>query len=150
VNGMNPQRVYLVRHARAEGSAPTDAARRLTPGGREEFARHARALLPRLQVTRILASPFVRAAQTADLLAEALGQAPVAPEPRLASGASGGREVLALAARAGDGAALVGHNPEMAEAILLAAGKAVEVPPGTVAAVDLEGETARLAWLAAP
>jgi phosphohistidine phosphatase len=68
-------------------------------------------------------------------------------EPRLASGASTGRQVLALAVAAGPGVALVGHNPEVAEAIALAGGEEAEVPPGTVAAVRLDG---RLDWVKSP
>ena len=138
---------YLVRHAKAEGSAPGgDAARRLTDKGR----RHFRALLDelegKLRVTRILTSPLARARETAALLAEATG-APVVLEPRLASGASSGRDVLAMGVEAGPGVALVGHNPEVAEAIALASGGAEEVPPGTVAALKAGG---RLAWLQSP
>ncbi len=47
-------------------------------------------------------------------------------------------------------AALVGHNPEVAEAVSAAAGRQVEVRPGTVAAIDVEGGAFRLAWLEAP
>jgi phosphohistidine phosphatase len=45
--------------------------------------------------------------------------------------------------------ALVGHNPEMAEAVILVAGGDRAVPPGTVAAVEA-GPDWRLAWLRAP
>lgn len=150
-------RVYLVRHARAEGSAATDAARRLTPEGRAAFEALARRLAPRLDdVTRIRTSPFERAVETADLLALALGgragpvTSAVEEDPALAAGVSGGTRILALAARAGDGAALVGHNPELAEAVALAAGREVEVKPGTIAALDLEGGRASLVWMEAP
>jgi phosphohistidine phosphatase len=135
---------YLVRHAKAEpGSAGGDASRHLTGKGREAFQRLARELCREIRVTRILTSPFTRAVETAALLSAACG-APVEQDPRLASGTSGGRELLRLAAALGGGTALVGHNPEIAEAIRLAGGGDVHVPPGTVAAIDREG---RLAWL---
>jgi phosphohistidine phosphatase len=142
-----PRHFYLVRHAKAETDAPGgDSARRLTPGGRQAFAAVARALAADdVRITRIVTSPFTRARQTAELLAEATGAA-VTVEPRLASGVSGGREVLALGQTLGAGVALVGHNPELAEAVALAGTGRAEVPPGTVAAVRLDG---RLDWIRA-
>jgi len=139
-------RFYLVRHAKAEASAPGgDAARHLTPAGRAAFSAAVRALAGEVRLTRILTSPFTRARETAALLAQATG-APVEEDARLASGASGGRALLALGAALGEGVALVGHNPEIAEAVALAGGQAAEVPPGTVAAVGTDG---RLVWLKA-
>jgi phosphohistidine phosphatase len=141
------RRFYLVRHAKAEKHAAAgDAARRLTDGGRRAFAAHARALTGEARIARILTSPYARARETAALLAEATG-APVEVEPRLASGALDGRAVLALGAAAGAGVALVGHNPEMAEAIALAGDEDAEVPPGTVAAVRLDRT---LDWVKVP
>lgn len=143
-------RFHLVRHGdAAPKDARGDAARPLTPAGRERFAAHARALAPRLALSRIATSPLARARETADLLAGATGAA-VLEEPALASGASSGRELLALGLRLGAGAALVGHNPEIADALAAAAGRQVEVRPGTIAAIDAEAGAFRLAWLVAP
>jgi phosphohistidine phosphatase len=143
-------RFYLVRHAPAapkEGGG--DAARRLTAEGRAAFLAHARALAPRLALSRIAASPYLRARETAALLAGETGAA-AADEDALASGASSGAELLALGVRLGQGAALVGHNPEIGEAVALAAGLALEVRAGAVAAIDADADTFRLAWLEAP
>jgi phosphohistidine phosphatase len=143
-------RFHLVRHGDAEPKAEgDDAPRRLTANGRARFAAHARAVAPRLALSRIAASPLARARETAELLAAATG-APVADEDALASGASSGREVLELGRRLGAGAALVGHNPELQEAVALAAGRHVEVKPGAIAAIDADDRGYRLAWLAAP
>ncbi|MBK9518444.1 MAG: histidine phosphatase family protein [Anaeromyxobacter sp.] len=132
-------RFHLVRHAHAEAAAAGgDAARRLTPQGRAAFAAAARRLAGRLPLTRIVTSPFARARETAALLSTATG-APVEEDPRLASGTSTGRELLALGAALGPGVALVGHNPEVAEALALAGLSPAEVPPGTVAALDERG-----------
>jgi phosphohistidine phosphatase len=140
-------RFYLVRHARAEKSAAGgDAMRPLSQEGRDAFRTLLGTLRARLAVTRIHASPFVRTRQTAELLAAATG-ATLALEPRLASGQSAGEALLALGRTLGKGAALVGHNPETAEAIALAAGRALDVPPGTVAAIEADGT---LAWVARP
>ena len=146
---MTGNRVYLVRHAKAEARREDDGDRRLTPHGRARFERLLQALGDRLQVARVLTSPLLRARETAELLARAT-RAPVEEEPRLGSGESGGRELLALARQAPPGTALVGHNPELAEAIALAAGRDLEVPPGAVAALDVRARDVTLAWLEAP
>lgn len=142
-----PPRIYLVRHGKAEREhAHGDAARRLSPDGRARFQKLLLEAGAQLKVLRILTSPFARTRQTADLLAAAV-HAPVEEVEELAPGRSTGREVLRLARGAGDGTAVVGHNPEMAEAISIAAGRAEEVKPGTVAAVDLLPDGPKLAWL---
>lgn len=147
---MTAIRFYLVRHAAAEPKdAHGDVARRLTAGGRTRFASHARALGRDLHVVRIATSPFARARETADLLAAATG-APVEEEESLRSGESSGREILDLGRRLGTGAALVGHNPELADAVARAAGRALEVSSGAIAAIDADESGFRLAWLRAP
>jgi len=83
------------------------------------------------------------------MLGRAAG-APVEPSDDLASGHASGREMLALARQAGPGSALVGHNPEIAEAIALASGRPAPVPPGTIAALDLSRPRPRLLWLRSP
>lgn len=146
---MAPARFYLVRHGEAEGGASGgDAARRLTPGGRARFAALARAVGPRLALSRILTSPLLRARETAELLAGATGAA-VQEDDALGSARSTGGDLLQLGRRAGAGAALVGHNPELAEAVGLAGGDH-RLPPGAIAAIDVDGETCTLAWLEAP
>jgi phosphohistidine phosphatase len=137
-------RALLVRHGRAEPQAPGgDAARRLTPEGRAAFQATLRHVAGSLRLSRVVTSPLQRARETAALLAELAG-ARVEEDQRLACGASSGDQLLALARQLGPGVALVGHNPELAEAVARAAGRELEVPPGTLAAVDDEG---RLLWL---
>jgi phosphohistidine phosphatase len=141
--------LYLVRHAAAESNHPLgDSARRLTPDGRTTFEARARALAPQLTVARILTSPYARAVETARLLGAATG-APVEPEESLGSGRSSGLELIRIARLHGDGTALVGHNPEISEAIRLVGGAEAPVPPGAVACleVDPDGDWPRLAWL---
>jgi phosphohistidine phosphatase SixA len=142
--------VYLVRHARAEKEAPHgDAARRITAEGRAAFHALLVTLGRRLDVSRAVTSPFIRARETAEVLAAVTG-ASIEDEPELASGNLDGRGVLALARRSGAGCALVGHNPEIGEAITLVAQEVREVSPGTVAAIDLERDGPRLAWIESP
>ncbi len=146
---MAAHRVFLVRHAKAEPPSRDDADRRLTAEGRARFHRLLAALGGRLEVRRIVTSPLVRARQTAELLSAATG-APVEEDERLASGASEGTDLLGMVRAAAAGTALVGHNPEIAEAVARVAGKDLEVKPGAVAALDVEGKDVRLAWLEGP
>ena len=143
--------VLLVRHAAARsGPGVADEDRELTAEGGAAFARLARELAREVRVTHVLSSPFARARATADLLAVATGAA-VEETPALAAGRSTGAEILRLAGTAGSGGALVGHNPEMAEAIGLVTGREEGVPPGTVAALRAgPGGTLRAMWVRYP
>lgn len=147
---MTAFRFYLLRHAEAEPSSGDDAARRLTPEGAARFAALAAAVAGQVTVTRVLTSPLARARETGALLAGATGAA-LEEEPALAAGASSGQELLALARRRGGGIALVGHNPEIAEAVAAVARRHLAVSAGTIAAVDADATgNLRLAWLKAP
>ncbi|MFO0582614.1 MAG: histidine phosphatase family protein [Anaeromyxobacter sp.] len=144
------KRIYLVRHARAEASNPGgDAARRLTPDGKLDFESHVRRVRAELQVSRVVASPFTRCRETAQVLAAVLGVRADA-EVELGSGVSDPRAILMLAVRMAAGTAMVGHNPELAGAVASVAGRNVEFPPGTIAALDVDGRELRLAWVRVP
>jgi phosphohistidine phosphatase len=100
--------VYLLRHGDAEQGSGDDAARRLTPKG-ERQARAAGLALAALGagIDACLASPKLRAAETARLACEALGLEPeAATELR-----GGGFDALELSAGRGD-VLLVGHEPD--------------------------------------
>jgi phosphohistidine phosphatase len=141
---------YLVRHGAAEGpGSQGDAARRLTPEGRESFRRLVEGLRAELRVARVLASPFVRALETAQVLGAALG-VEVEEREELAPGTSSGATLLVIALDAGPGVALVGHNPEIGEAIAAALGKGPPVPPGTIAGLARSGTGYRLSVLRSP
>ncbi|MGZ6081409.1 MAG: SixA phosphatase family protein [Myxococcaceae bacterium] len=140
---------YLVRHGKAEEPRGAgDDARRLTADGRDAFAALVRALAPSLPLVRIVASPSVRARETAGILAAATG-APASLEPALAPGRSGAEALLARGREAGNGVALVGHNPEMGEAVARA-GRVDRMPPGSVAAVEATAGGFRLLWIRSP
>jgi phosphohistidine phosphatase len=69
------ERLLIMRHGQAVSGAPDDR-RELTGQGRREVARMADWLARHRDgeaPLRVLASPYVRARQTADLMAEALG-----------------------------------------------------------------------------
>ena len=65
-------RLWLLRHGEAEPQAASDAARELTAHGRKEVQQAAAQLAGR-PLTAIIASPYVRAQQTAELVRSALG-----------------------------------------------------------------------------
>lgn len=107
--------ILLWRHAEAEDGAP-DAKRRLTPRGRKQAKQVARWLKPRLPAeARILASPAVRAVQTA----EALGL-PFERLDKLGTGASAS-SLLGAAGwpHAGGTVLVVGHQPTLGRAAAL-------------------------------
>jgi phosphohistidine phosphatase len=64
--------VWILRHGEAANTTP-DAARALTQAGREQVMRSAAHLVGE-PLQRILASPYVRAQQTARLVHESLGE----------------------------------------------------------------------------
>ena len=65
-------RLWILRHGQAQAHAATDAERPLTAHGREQVLASAAQLLGQ-PIDGIVASPYVRAQQTADLVREALG-----------------------------------------------------------------------------
>jgi phosphohistidine phosphatase len=114
-------RLYVMRHGPAEDRSPSgrDFDRALTPAGREVVARAARALAEARGAAplRVLSSEFVRARQTAELVASALA----AGEPELHEelGADAGLPlgVVRAVRAAGADALLVGHQPFVEELV---------------------------------
>lgn len=68
-------KLWVLRHGEAEAHARTDAERNLTEHGRGEVLRSAAHLIGQ-PLSAIIASPYVRAQQTAQLVREALGFVP--------------------------------------------------------------------------
>ena len=124
-------RLILVRHAHSDPGQP-DELRPLSPGGYEQ----ARALAERLAATDpslVLASPLLRARETAAAIAKASG-AELRVEERLAPGATAG-DVLAAIDESGVGGTVVavGHQPDCSEiAAALGAGERDFAPAGLV------------------
>src|SRR3982074_1753971 len=109
--------ILLVRHAKAEAEHPLgDWARALTAAGRAAFRRHARLLAGKVTLKGLATSPYVRAVQTAEILAEACAVDDVSVRLELAPAKGVGEQIAALASELGNGWALVGHNPSMEEA----------------------------------
>jgi phosphohistidine phosphatase len=128
-------RVYLCRHAEAAAGDP-DELRELTEEGR----RQARALGERLASlpvppVAVLASPLVRARQTAAEIAAATG-APVVTASALAPGATPEQLRALLRGRPGP-VATVGHQPDCSEIALALTGSDPGFAPGSMAELAL-------------
>lgn len=149
-------RLYIVRHGEAERQVTTDDARMLTARGREDVATLWESLSGRgVRPSRLLSSPYVRARQTADIIAERfpgvaraeLGM--ITPEGEPAA-------VLAELERIGgqDGWTLVSHMPfvDLLCGTLTDGGR-YPFQVGAVACVDLDAlvpGAGRLRWLIGP
>ncbi len=151
--------LYLVRHGLANwpaGAWPgSDAERPLTSEG-ERIIRAEGAALARLGLhpDLILHSPLFRARQTAELLAEAVGLSDRVRAHELLS-PSFDHKALKKLLREHSGLEslmLVGHAPDMANAVERLTGGAVKVKEGTVAHVQIEKPDekpeGKLIWLA--
>jgi phosphohistidine phosphatase SixA len=120
-------RLILVRHAHSDPGLP-DELRPLSARGRDE----ARALGERLAAERpdlVLASPLLRARETAAAIAKAAG-AELRVDDRLAPGA-GAEDLVAAVEAAGATVVAVGHQPDCSEiAAALGAGERDFAPAG--------------------
>jgi len=124
--------IYLLRHGDAEDGDGDDAARQLTPKGEAQARAAGRALAALgAKVDICLASPRVRAAETARLACELLGVEPeTAVELR-----GGGFDPGGLTAGRGD-TLLVGHEPDFSTALAQLTGARVKMRKGGLAIVD--------------
>ncbi len=151
----------LVRHGPAGVRGPRwpdDSRRPLTRVGKRKMRAAARGLCELFEPEIIFTSPLVRAKQTAEIIAAAVGRAEVRITALLASGdeeallrelqRSGVRRVLA-----------VGHEPSISDALAFALtgradGLAVPFKKGAAALIEsdeaLEDGRARLVWLLQP
>jgi len=129
-------RVFLVRHAEAEPGEP-DELRALTTHGRRQaqelgvrFARHD------IKPDAVLSSPLLRARQTAEAIAAALG-ATAEPDERLAPGATAD-DLRAAAAGRGEIVVAVGHQPDCGQiAAAITGGPAPDFPAAGVHELEL-------------
>jgi phosphohistidine phosphatase len=124
--------IWLLRHGDAEDGSP-DAERPLTEKGREQ-ARAVGAALKAMgvEIDGCLASPKVRAADTARIACERLGVEPQL-EPKLSGGPF---DAEALAAGLGDEVLLVGHDPDFSMALHSLTGAQVRMKKGGLAGVE--------------
>ena len=124
--------IYFLRHGEAEDGDGDDAARRLTEKGERQSEAAGRALAELgVNVDVCLASPKVRAADTARIACEQFG-GEVELSERLRGGAF---DPLELADGRGD-VLLVGHEPDLSEAIGKLTGARIKLRKGGLAAVE--------------
>jgi phosphohistidine phosphatase len=124
--------IYLLRHGDAEEGMGDDAARRLTAKG-ERQARAAGEALAALGIKpdACLASPRIRAADTAQLACEALDL-----KPEITETLQGGPfDSTGLTAGRGD-VLLVGHEPDFSSEVARLTGANVKLRKGGLAAID--------------
>jgi phosphohistidine phosphatase len=137
--------LYLLRHGVAEQNAPSgrDIDRTLTPGGITGLKNVvARASTAGLRPNRIAASPYLRAQQSAQIVADLLGyREPILTSTRLtpdSSPASLWQEVREIA----DGSLLiVSHEPLLSNAAAWFTGDTrgiIEFNPATLVRIDFE------------
>lgn len=120
--------VTVIRHGAAEDRAPTDAERALTPAGRLESERAAERLAGMHPLPdSIVSSPYLRARQTADVVAARVGLGgKVELDDALVPDASpaGVRDILARFSSR-EHVVLVAHEPILSAACALLLGKPV-------------------------
>jgi phosphohistidine phosphatase len=131
----------LVRHGHAEpGGSAGDQARRLTPGGRSALERLG-AHLERegARHNRVLASPLVRAAESATAVLGAFATHPAVETLEELSPDSTPKALLAALRGLGaaDGhALLVGHQPLLGQLTLLLTGTETTFAPGSLVRIE--------------
>lgn len=157
-------KIYLIRHADAvdagEGGVK-EAERYLTVKGRADMRRVAEKLAAMgVAFDSVLTSPFVRAVQTAEIIATAFGFSGLVEVCRaLEAGRWKPKSISgALADRSSSGSyALVGHNPDMEEvasALLSVPDGAVPFQKGAACLIEVDGipfsGEARFVWMLRP
>ncbi len=135
-------KVWILRHGEAKPQARTDAERELTANGREEVLRSAAHLMGQ-PVQRIIASPYVRARQTAELVRQALGFAEaIVTVPWLTPESNPHKVLELLDAYSEENVLLVSHQPLVGSLIGLAVQGSVQQaqPMHTASLAQLEAD----------
>lgn len=130
--------LYVVRHAIAFDAAPAggDPLRALTPKGARKFRRSVRGMRTAgLKFEHVLTSPWLRAVQTAELLAPIAEREPIATDLLCQRPSS---ELLTRIAELAGRTAVVGHEPWLSELVAWLAfgdsrhGEAIDLKKGSV------------------
>jgi phosphohistidine phosphatase len=125
--------IWLLRHGDAADGSP-DSERPLTDKGEAQSRAAGKALKAiGVDIDACLTSPKVRAAETAQLACEQLGDVEPQLEPKLAGGPF---DALALAAGLGDEVLLVGHDPDFSAVVHSLTGAQVRMKKGGLAGID--------------
>lgn len=135
-------KVWVLRHGEAQATARTDAERELTAHGRHEVLQSAAHLIGK-PVHLVIASPYVRAQQTAQLVREALGlSVEITIAPWLTPESDPDQVLRTLAGHPAEHVLLVSHQPLVGALIGLAVHghRQQPQPMGTASLAELEGE----------
>nr|WP_152747642.1 phosphohistidine phosphatase SixA [Pseudomonas kitaguniensis] len=137
--------MWILRHGEAQAQARTDAERNLTEHGRGEVLRSAAHLIGQ-PISAILASPYVRAQQTAELVRDALGFEPAIKTVPWLTPEGNPLQVLAQLDTDGadDNVLLVSHQPLVGSLIsfLQHGHQRQPQPMHTASLAELEGDFA--------
>ncbi len=126
-------RLFLVRHAKAAPGEPDDL-RALTDSGRRAARDLGERLKPEHPLT-VLSSPLLRARETAEAIARAVGVVPETDE-RLAPGASAAALRAVVEDRA-DPVVVVGHQPDCSDIVFSFTGRVEQFAPGELHVIEL-------------
>lgn len=150
-------RLYFLRHGRAvprDDWAGGDAERPLTEEGVEVSRAFAEGLRRfDFEPAVIISSPYVRASQTADIVAERLDlRGRLLHDERLGPGFAVGQiEAMLRENEHAESLLLVGHEPDLSDAISqITGGSRIVLKKGALARVDLPDHSVRrgeLVWL---
>ncbi len=128
--------LYLARHAEAVPGEP-DELRALTPQGRKQSRElGTRLAADGIRGVPVLTSPLLRARETGEEIARAIGSA-VTPDERLAPGATAD-DVRAAVEGQGERVVVVGHQPDCGRiAAELTGGPEPSFPKAGMVAIEL-------------
>jgi phosphohistidine phosphatase len=129
-------RLFLVRHAEAAPGEPDDL-RTLTSHGKQQARELGRRFVRKgIEPDAVLSSPLLRARQTAEGIAAAVGLEPE-PDERLAPGATAD-DVRAVVAGRGETVVVVGHQPDCGQIVAaIEGGAAPEFPAAGIRELSL-------------
>jgi phosphohistidine phosphatase len=135
-------KLWILRHGEAQNRARTDAERELTDNGRAEVLSSAATLMGQ-PLRWIIASPYVRAQQTAELVRQALGFSEAVVTVPWLTPDSDPRKVLDnLDLYASDNVLVVSHQPLVGSLIGLAVHGSLQQaePMHTASLAELEAD----------
>jgi phosphohistidine phosphatase len=135
-------KLWILRHGEAQNRARTDAERELTDNGRAEVLSSAASLMGQ-PLRWIIASPYVRAQQTAELVRQALGfSEAVATVPWLTPDSDPRKVLDNLDLYASDNVLVVSHQPLVGSLIGLAVHGSLQQaePMHTASLAELEAD----------
>ena len=151
--------LYIFRHGISEESHPEgDSARRLTEKGEKKVQEVGKFLQNKIKPDIILASPYIRAVQTAEITAEMLNNRSIVEECDALLPGKNSEDTLAdLAAREESEIMIVGHNPHLSHLVsdVTSSGKAeFQLKKASVTCIGFDGlpgfGTGILRWMITP